>query len=123
MRVDGVVWAEEVERFAEGSSARVAAQRERMSFEQIGINRSALLRCDAAGADGTRLPGLVKTYVPIGDGPPSARPFGFVLAPALDASGLLYLEVVAFGDRHPRPGTRSVYQRAHKRVHGRYPDQ
>ena len=27
------------------------------------------------------------------------------------------------GERHPRRGTRSVYERAHKRLHGRYPDQ
>jgi len=33
------------------------------------------------------------------------------------------LALVAFGDRHPAPGTRSVYERAHKRLHGRYQDQ
>jgi hypothetical protein len=30
---------------------------------------------------------------------------------------------VAFGERHPQPGTRSVYERAHKQLHGRYPDE
>jgi hypothetical protein len=33
------------------------------------------------------------------------------------------LVFVAFGERHPKPGTRTVYERAHKRLHGRYPDQ
>jgi hypothetical protein len=29
------------------------------------------------------------------------------------------LRFIAFGERHPEPGTRSVYERAHKRLHGR----
>jgi hypothetical protein len=33
------------------------------------------------------------------------------------------LRLLAFGEGHPRPGSRSVYERAHKRLHGRYPDQ
>jgi hypothetical protein len=57
--------------------------------------------------------------VPISDSPPSERPYGFVLI--LTREGMLAL--VAFGERHPRAGTRSVYERAHKRLHGRYPDQ
>ncbi len=117
------MWAEEVERFAARSPARVAAQRERKQLEDVGIGTSALLRCDAAGTDGTRLAGLLKAYVPIADDPPSARPFGFVFAPAVDADGEVYFELVAYGERHPRPGSRSIYERAHKRLHGRYPDQ
>jgi len=31
--------------------------------------------------------------------------------------------MLAFGERHPEPGSRSVYERAHKRLHGRYPDE
>ena len=123
MRIDASVWAEEVERYAPNSPARVAAQRDRKHLGQFGISTSALLRCDVAGTDGTRLAGLVKVYVPIGDGPPSTRPFGLVFAPGVDADGRLYLEAVAFGERHPRRGTHSVYERAHKRLHGRYPDQ
>jgi len=64
----------------------------------------------------------VKIYVPITEAPASDRPFGFVLSPGRDASGP-YLALVAYGERHPAPGTRSVYERAHKRLHGRYPDQ
>jgi hypothetical protein len=74
------------------------------------------------GASGTRLARLVKTYVPITAGPASERPFGFVFSPERDQEGP-YLELVAFGERHPRRGTRSVYERAHKRLHGRYPDE
>ena len=29
---------------------------------------------------------------------------------------------VAFGPRHPGPGVRSVYERAHRQLHGRFPD-
>lgn len=61
--------------------------------------------------------------MPISDGRPSARPFGLVFAAGVDAEGRIYLELIAFGERHPRPATRSVYERAHKRLHGRYPDQ
>lgn len=35
----------------------------------------------------------------------------------------LELQLLAFGERHPRAVVRSVYQRAHKRLHRRYPDQ
>lgn len=55
-------------------------------------------------------------------GPPSERPFGFVFRPGR-GNGRLILDLLAFGERHPQPGSRSVYERAHKRLHGRYPDQ
>jgi len=57
--------------------------------------------------------------VPLRDTPPSQRPYGFVFIPTREG----VLALVAFGERHPRPGTRSVYERAHKRLHGRYPGQ
>lgn len=73
--------------------------------------------------------GIVAVAAPLGDGPvpitsapASHRPFGFVLSAGRDDRGV-YLALVAYGERHPRPGTRSVYERAHKRLHGRYPDQ
>ena len=117
------VWREEVERLDPRSPARAAAERERSGLEREGLPLAGLEPCAALGGDDTRLAGLVKVYVPIGDGPPSERPFGFVLAAERDADGP-YLELVAYGERHPaRPKTRSVYQRAHKRLHGRYPGQ
>jgi hypothetical protein len=36
---------------------------------------------------------------------------------------MVVLLLIAFGERHSRPGVRSVYERAHPRLHGRYPDQ
>ena len=122
VRIGAEAWREEVERFGDRSEARVAAERERGRLEQEGIDLAALQQCDAEAPDGTRLAGLVKVYVPITDGPPSERPFGFVLAPARDAGGI-FLTVVAYGERHPAPGSRSAYERAHRRLHGRYPDQ
>ena len=78
-----------------------------------------LRRCVGLGPDQTRLQGLVKVYVPIIEAAPSARPYGMVFSPG---PGPL-LALVSFGERHPQPGTRSVYERAHKRLYGRYPDQ
>ncbi|MEV4419980.1 hypothetical protein AB0L40_08390 [Patulibacter sp. NPDC049589] len=122
VRISERTWREEVERYALGSVLRRAAERERASLERRGIQRSVLRRCEAEGPDGTSLAGLVKAYVPLGDRPPSERPFGFVFVPGRSQDRLV-LTFVAFGERHPRRGTRSVYQRAHKRLHGRYPDE
>ena len=51
------------------------------------------------------------------------RPYGFVFELVAGRDGGVTLRFLAFGDRHPAPTTRSVYERAHKRLHGRYPDQ
>lgn len=122
VRVSAAIWREEVERFAVRSPARVAAERERRRLEDDGLSVEDLQRCAADGAAGTRLGGLVKVYVPMTRARASQQPFGFVLSAGRDDRGL-YLALVAYGERHPRPGTRSVYERAHKRLHGRYPDQ
>jgi hypothetical protein len=74
------------------------------------------------GSDGTRLGGLVKAYVPLRDGPALERPFGLVFRPGRRNEALV-LDLLAFGERHPRQGTRSVYERGTKRLHGRSPDQ
>lgn len=121
VRIREDVWAEEVGRFERRSGARLAAERERSGLESEGIDLRFLQQCDAYGTDGTHLVGLVKTYVPIGDGPPSRQPWGFVFDPDRDEAGT-YLDLVAFGERHPaRSASRSVYERAHRRMHGRYP--
>ena len=114
------VWRAEVERFDRGSPARLAAERERRRLLSDGVALADLRRCEAEAADGTRLAGLVKVYVPISDAPPSERPYAFVLSPAR-RERTPTLVLVAFGERHPRRGVRSVYERAHKRLHGRYP--
>ena len=116
------VWRAEVERFDPRSPARLAAERERRRLVSDGLALTDLRRCEAEAADGTRLPGLVKVYVPIDDAPPSERPYAFVLSPAQRETSPA-LALVAFGERHPARGGRSVYERAHKRLHGRYPDQ
>lgn len=118
MRVDPTVWREEVERF--DSQARIAAEREPLGRD--GVDLLALGRCAAEGPDGTALEGLLKAYVPIIDAPRSTRPFGFVFDPDRDSVGP-YLELISYGERHPeRRGVRSVYERAHRRLHGRYPN-
>ncbi len=119
--INPAVWREEVERLKKSSSARAAAERERDRLESDGLDLMLLMPCEAEGPGGTRLEGLVKVYVPITGGPPSERPFGFVFSAERDDDGP-YLELVAFGLRHPPTGTRSVYERAHQRLHGRYPD-
>ena len=119
VRIDPGVWREEVERLDARSLARIAAERERRDLEETGVNLAQLQRCEELGDDRTRLRGLVKVYVPIIDAALSERPYGMVFSPE---PGPL-LAFVSFGERHPRPGIRSVYERAHKRLHGRYPDQ
>lgn len=116
------VWRDEVERLDARSAARVAAEREREALDSDGVTRALLAACDEDGPDRTQLRGLLKAYVPLREAPPSQRPYGFVFRPARDKEQLVVV-LLAFGERHPSPGTRSVYERAHKRVHGRYPDQ
>lgn len=84
--------------------------------------RVALRACDPHGADGTRLAGHAKAYVPL-DVEPSRARFGFVFVLATGGDGRVMAWLAAYGERHPPPGVRSVYERAHKRLHGRYPDQ
>ncbi len=122
VRIPGRVWAEEVERLRSGSAARQSAERERRRLERDGLSLTQLIACDPAGPGGTRLSGLFKVYVPISDEPASQRPFGFIFSPGVE-NGRPYLALVAFGERHPRPGTRAVYERAHRHLHGRFPSQ
>jgi len=42
------------------------------------------------------------------------------LARSVDTGELVWA-FVAFGRRHPAAGVRSVYQRAHRQLHGRFP--
>jgi hypothetical protein len=120
VRFDDSVWHEAVRGFSReplqiATSARLAAERH-------GIALAEVLPCEAAGPDGTQLAGCAKLYLPPGDAPPSERPFAFVVQLTRAADGTLVWTFVAFGHRHPRPGVRSVYERAHRQLHGRFPE-
>jgi hypothetical protein len=113
-------WVEEVERLNRNSLARARAETARREIE-TGRSRLAWKRCEAEGPSGTRLPGCRKLYVPLGEAGPSAAPYGFVFQLVKTLDGLAWA-FLAFGERHPdNPATRSVYERAHHRLHGRYP--
>jgi hypothetical protein len=119
VRFDEAVWREAIRGFSReplqvAMSARLAAERR-------GIALAEVLPCQAAGPDGTQLAGCAKLYLPPGDAPPSERPYAFVLRLARTPEGELVWIFVAFGHRHPRPGVRSVYERAHRQLHGRFP--
>jgi len=118
---DEDVWLEEVHCFGERSAARSAATRARAEIERAGA-RVPLRGCEEHGLDGTRLLACAKVYVPVA-ATVSEAPYGFVFALRADRkTGTVALRLIAFGERHPSAG-RSVYERAHKRLHGRYPDQ
>ena len=121
VRFDREEWLEEVERLDRRSSSRIQAER---ALREIESGKAALdlQQCEADGVGGTRLPGCAKLYVPLGRQGASESPFGFVFQLAQDPDGSLVWNFLAFGERHPaNPQTRSVYERAHMRLHGRYP--
>jgi hypothetical protein len=114
-------WAEEVARYRSTAVARTIAEVARREIES-GKPKLVWRRCEPEGSGGTRLPGCRKLYIPLGEGGPSAAPFGFVFQLVLTGEGLAWA-FLAFGERHPEnPATRSVYERAHHRLHGRYPN-
>ena len=68
------------------------------------------------------LDGVLVFYVPLDKRGASDAPYGFVFRLQQESEGSLSFNLVAFGERHPdNPATRTVYERAHKRLHGRYP--
>jgi hypothetical protein len=123
VRFRSPVWEEEVERLDARSSARVQAERARKEIES-GKATLRWKRCEPESDDGTELVGCSKLYVPLNAEGASAAPYGFVFRLAKTKDNELAWNLIAFGERHPEnPSTRSVYERAHKRLHGRYPDQ
>jgi hypothetical protein len=118
VRFDEAVWREAVRGFSRrpleiATSARNDAERR-------GVALADVFPCEALGPDGTTLAGCAKLYLPFTDAPASERPFAFVLQLARPADSTLVWVFVAFGHRHPRPGVRSVYERAHRQLHGRF---
>lgn len=114
-------WAEEVERYEPFARARIRAEGARRKIES-GLTSLDWKACEVEGAGGTQLPGCRKLYVPLGAQGASAAPYGFVFQLAQKADGSLVWNFIAFGERHPdSPRSRNVYERAHRRLHGRYP--
>jgi hypothetical protein len=116
-----VEWQEEVGRLDPRSPARARAESARKAIE-TGSVELLWRRCQAEGPGGTKLPGCLKLYVPLGKDAPSEAPYGFVFQLVAKRDGSLVWSMIAFGERHPsNDRTRNVYERAHKRLHGRYP--
>jgi hypothetical protein len=121
VRFDETVWQEAVRGFS-GEPLQIATSA-RLAAERRGAALADVVPCEARGSDRTELAGCAKLYLPVGDGPPSERPFAFVLRLTRDPDGTFAWLFLAFGHRHPRPGVRSVYERAHRQLHGRFPPQ
>lgn len=118
-----IEWEEEVGRLEPRSPARAHAESSRKTIE-AGTTKFAWRRCKADGPSGTNLPGCRKLYVPLGKEAPSEAPYGFVFQLVQKPDGNLAWSMIAFGERHPSDRkSRDVYERAHRRLHGRYPSQ
>ena len=114
-------WEEEVERYGPRSSARTQAQSARRAIE-VGTAKLDWKRCKADGPGRTKLPGCRKLYLPLGKEGASHAPYGFVFQLIQKPDDSLAWNLIAFGERHSaNERTRNVYERAHKRLHGRYP--
>jgi hypothetical protein len=116
-----IEWKQEVERYHPSSRARAQAQSARKAIE-AGTAKLDWKRCRPEGIDETKLPGCHKLYVPLGKQGASAAPYGFVFQLTQKANRSLAWSFLAFGERHPSDGrTRTVYERARKRLHGHFP--
>lgn len=114
-------WIEEVERFEPSAVARARAESARKAIEAGGL-RLPWRRCEPEHESGAHLPGCRKLYVPLDAEGASAAPYGFVFQLVKTSDNTLIWNFIAFGERHPdNPNTRTVYERAHKRLHGRFP--
>ena len=78
----------------------------------------------ASSAGSGAIPRATVAHICRGAGSSTCRwaPFGFVFQLVRTSDNTLIWNFIAFGERHPdNPNTRTVYERAHKRLHGRYP--
>ncbi|MGI8592846.1 MAG: hypothetical protein ACR2ML_00465 [Solirubrobacteraceae bacterium] len=92
---------------------RVVALDARRQFAAHGVPAPLLRPCLDEGRDGTRLPGCVKTYLPV-----PAGDWGMVFEGRLDEHGQPFMHCLAFGRRHPgRAGQPSVYLLADRRLY------
>lgn len=112
-------WAEEVERYHPLSPPRARAQNARKVIE-AGNHALDWRNCKPDGP--VPLPGCRKLYVPLGKQAPSDAPYGFIFLLVQRTGGSLAWTFIAFGERHPSNSkTRTVYERAYKRLNGHYP--
>jgi hypothetical protein len=113
---DDAAFAEDLEH-VRSDTARTLAQRECKKLTADGLSPDRLKRCEAEARDGTSLPGRVKIYIPEPD-----DTWGMVFELRIDDAGRPFLACLAFGTRHPTgPGALSVYDVAHRRLHGEPP--
>jgi hypothetical protein len=110
---DDHLWWQDLARTS--ARGRTVAMATRHEYEHKGCPVAALRRCEDPGPDGTRLAACVKVYLP-----PPAGLFGMVFRIAR-GDGRTKLALLAFGVRHPPRHSHapSVYQLAHRRLHGR----
>ena len=117
----GREWVEEVERLERGAIARTRAESARRAIE-AGGRKLPWRKCEPKHESGAHLPGCRKLYVPLDAEGASAAPYGFVFQLVKTSGNTLIWNFIAFGERHPdNLNTRTVYERAHKRLNGRYP--
>jgi hypothetical protein len=100
------------------AAGRQIAAEARELLGRHGVPASLLTACEPEARDGTHLAGCVKLYLPDADG---AWGMVFRAAFALAGAGTPTLLCLAFGVRHPAHAWQpSVYQVAHRRLHGRH---
>lgn len=95
-----IEWEQEVERYQPSSRARTQAMSARKAIE-AGTAKLNWKRCRPESADGTRLPGCHKLYVPLGKEGASAAPYGFVFQLVQKPDRSLARSFLAFGERIP----------------------
>lgn len=117
VHVDDALFDADLARTSDRGRVALAACRTRI--ERVGVGVDERRACSAEHPAGTRLPGCLKVYVPDFDGA-----WRMVFQVARFPDGRLGLEYVASGVAHlPRGSrTRDVYELAHFRLHGRWPD-
>jgi hypothetical protein len=112
---DDASFAEDLARASEPGREVALAARE--TFESDGVPVASLLLCAEEGPDGTALAHCLKLRLP----PPEGK-FGMVFR-IEKREGRSMLVFIAFGVRHHPPDSNapSVYEIAHRRLHGQYP--
>ncbi len=112
VRVDDVTLDEDLARVMDAGRAAIRPVIEQLG--SIGVPKDWLKHCEAEHRDGTDLSGCVKLYIPQPVGP-----WGAVLTGDRSTAGPT-LVLLAVGVRHHPRGSNAptVYQLAHRRLHG-----